>query len=1197
MGVMFGDCHSLTSIDLTHFNTLKVTNIGTMFKNCYSLKEINLSSFDTKLIVYLDNLFNGCRSLTSINLSSFDTSAVIKTENMFRDCILLTSIDISNFNTRNLQNLNNMFSGCTSLISLDFPNIDLSKATSISNVFYNCNNLLYINFKNYIPSTKPSYYYFTQSPKNLVVCVQDNVLKGIIEEHECNTVNCSENWFMYRKKILDNGTCVDDCTQTDFKYEYNFSCYSNCLNGTYNNSFKCEECHQECSECLGPYNTNCTSCSSDDKFLKFGKCVDKEECIRGFYLDVNTYQNTCKCDLEQCHICSFESYNKHLCTKCEEGFYPIYDNNYEKNFPFLNCSKFIEGYYFNNSFYKPCYSSCKTCDIEGNEIENKCKECKYEFNYEINLGLYKNCYKNCVFYYYYEENKGKYYCTKNKECPKEYDKLIEYKKECVNDCVKDGDYRYEFRKYCYEKCPIDSTERNYNSTELDFFPFLNKKYFCKPLCTKDFPFEMILTQECVQNCPLGYILNKSCILNHIITKTETEKEKSLDIFVKNIEKGFTSENFDTTQIEKGNDEVIEMEKVKITLTTTQNQKNGENNINLTTINLGGCEDILRSVYNIPKNKFLYMIKKEVTLEGFSIPKIEFDIYSRLNNTYLTKLNLSHCNNSKVIISIPTTITESLDKLNSSSGFYNDICYTATSDTGTDIILKDRRKEFVEKNKTLCQENCVFKSYDYDNKKADCSCDIIESSDSIANININKTKLYQNFVDIKNLVNINLLVCYKVLFSKKGIEKNYGSILLMPIIFIHFILIVLFYVSNSYKRIEEKINEIAYGINNWNLVIAEEREKEKEKGKKEVIKKNEQINGRILKRKKEKEKKKEEINKKSKKIPLPFFLQFINMAGKNKKNKNNLPTQSNPPKKNNIIDIKNKNIKMNKSDNNIINNINIQKQKKNKRNVSSIRTINQQQSLSLINETKEILKKTKEIIDKTKEIMSYNDQELNNLEYKLALINDKRTFFQYYLSLLRAKHIIIFTFCNNNDYNSKIIKINLLLFNFVLSCAVNTLFFSDNTMHKIYEEKGAFNFIYQLPQIIYSSLISTVFDLLLKMLALSEGLILQFKGDKNKKNLERKIRKLNNGIKIKFMLYFILSSILILFFWYYISVFCSIYVNTQIHLIKDSLISFGLSLIFPFGINLIPGIFRIPSLSNINKNRSYLYIFSRIMQLI
>ena len=68
---------------------------------------------------------------------------------------------------------------------------------------------------------------------------------------------------------------------------------------------------------------------------------------------------------------------------------------------------------------------------------------------------------------------------------------------------------------------------------------------------------MILTQQCVQNCPLGHMLNKSCILNHITTKTESKKEniKLLDTFVQNIEKGFTSENFDTTRLEKGNDEV------------------------------------------------------------------------------------------------------------------------------------------------------------------------------------------------------------------------------------------------------------------------------------------------------------------------------------------------------------------------------------------------------------------------------------------------------------------------------------------------------------------------------------------------------------------------------------------------------------------------------------------------------------------
>ena len=101
-------------------------------------------------------------------------------------------------------------------------------------------------------------------------------------------------------------------------------------------------------------------------------------------------------------------------------------------------------------------------------------------------------------------------------------------------------------------------------------------------------------------------------------------------------------------------------------------------------------------------------------------------------------------------------------------------------------------------------------------------------------------------------------------------------------------------------------------------------------------------------------------------------------------------------------------------------------------------------------------KKEEIIEKTKEIMSYNDEELNYLEYKLALKYDKRKYCQYYISLLKSKHILIFTFYNNNDYNSKIIKIDLFIFSFALYYAINTLFFNDNTIHQIYEDKGSYN---------------------------------------------------------------------------------------------------------------------------------------------
>ena len=57
-------------------------------------------------------------------------------------------------------------------------------------------------------------------------------------------------------------------------------------------------------------------------------------------------------------------------------------------------------------------------------------------------------------------------------------------------------------------------------------------------------------------------------------------------------------------------------------------------------------------------------------------------------------------------------------------------------------------------------------------------------------------------------------------------------------------------------------------------------------------------------------------------------------------------------------------------------------------------------------------------------------------------------------------------------------------------------------------------------------------------------------------------------------------------------FGAIYKNTQMHLLNDTLLSYGLSLIIPFVIYLFPGLFRIPALSNKKK---CLYSFSKLLQ--
>ena len=233
------------------------------------------------------------------------------------------------------------------------------------------------------------------------------------------------------------------------------------------------------------------------------------------------------------------------------------------------------------------------------------------------------------------------------------------------------------------------------------------------------------------------------------------------------------------------------------------------------------------------------------------------------------------------------------------------------------------------------------------------------------------------------------------------------------------------------------------------------------------------------------------------------------------------------------------------------------------------------------------------MDKKKE---FTDEEINELNYELAMKYDKRTFGMYYISLLRTKHNFIFSFFYNKDYNSKIIKYDLFFINFVIYYGVNAPFFNDDLMHKIYDKKGSYDIINQIPSIIYSTIISSALNALLKLLSLSSKDIINFKKKKSQENIKTRKKNLKFKLKVKFILFFIIGFILLIFFWYYISMFCVIYRNTQLHLIKDTLISFGLSLLYPFGIYLIPGLFRIPALKNHKRNNIYLYKISKVLQL-
>ena len=141
MNYMFGHCRDLTSLDLSNFDTSKVTNMWGMFCGCRSLTSVDISNFDTSNVLDMSFMFDSCYSLTTLDLSNFDTSKVEDMDFMFSCCFKLTSLDLSNFDTSNVGNTYAMFSDCRSLTTLDLTSFDTSKVINMSYMFYNCPRL------------------------------------------------------------------------------------------------------------------------------------------------------------------------------------------------------------------------------------------------------------------------------------------------------------------------------------------------------------------------------------------------------------------------------------------------------------------------------------------------------------------------------------------------------------------------------------------------------------------------------------------------------------------------------------------------------------------------------------------------------------------------------------------------------------------------------------------------------------------------------------------------------------------------------------------------------------------------------------------------------------------------------------------------------------------------------------------------
>ena len=360
-----------------------------------------------------------------------------------------------------------------------------------------------------------------------------------------------------------------------------------------------------------------------------------------------------------------------------------------------------------------------------------------------------------------------------------------------------------------------------------------KKSNCNDKCFKDNIIIDKNTKECLESNNSNFIEEKT----EDICKIDSNLNSDI---ISNFRKAlinkcyFTIDNYEDFTLKKNN--------FIYTITSTENQKNNKNSNN-TTINLGECENKLKEKFNISKNSSLYLLKVDAYFDYLNFPKIEYEVYYKFSqNGLLEKLDLSVCKNIKIEIEIPINITiNELDKYNMSSDLYNDICYTFTSESGTDKPLKDRQNEFINNNMSVCEENCDFYEYDNFAKRAKCSCFTKINFPLISQIKFDKKKLLSNFKDIRNIANFKILYCIYLLFNKSNIFKNSANYIFIIIFIISVVSIFIFIFHDREKIRLYTINQSSKSNiqnNNINKITSSKRKnvKKRKKSKKHSKKK-------------------------------------------------------------------------------------------------------------------------------------------------------------------------------------------------------------------------------------------------------------------------------------------------------------------------------------------------------------------------
>lgn len=773
---------------------------------------------------------------------------------------------------------------------------------------------------------------------------------------------------------------------------------------------------------------------------------------------------------------------------------------------------------------------------EGKILDNKSKET--EKSRHINLLA-----KKIARYTAKNKNNSLYLSQKeesNAKCTdKEFPLFIRETNVCVSACPKEK-YIYLIKEIneCVSTCPTEKYKFSYKNI-------------------------------CVENCPEKTVeVNSNCEPNSI-----DEIVNNIDSYILNLWKNKPLGSFDNSTYQ-----IYEYPK--------EENNSPSSMSNISTIDFSKCEEKLREEEVIPTKENFIVFMVDIAREDRVVSQVEYSLY-RIDGT---KIDLSFCNKSDTVI-ITTPINSKnisqlnfseaakiaewgYDMFNPSDKFYNDVCSRYTTEHGTDIIIEDRKTE-IYVNLSLCEKNCEYVKMDLEKYQVSCKCQIktkisLEESETLLSY------FNTDFQEIKLNSNIRIFNCASLVFNLSLFIKNQGGWMIVCLGVIEIVIIII-YIATGLGKLKERVS----------LLI---------------------------------QKKTLTVDKIFKVIPTDEAC--LNTSKPEKGPKSSTETNySNPSPPNRLTkralmvrrshkitkgQLKNMDDKTQSTSTAMV--------RRSSQRRSTKKLVSEALRLSKVNKIEKGLIKSNLQRSKT-DVIQYKldkqekdarlqrlptvnhkdltDEDYNVMSYREAFFYDKRHFCRYYLSILKIKQKFIFCFITSTDLNIRLVKIAMFFFNISLSMTLNTLFYSDRSMTLNYKNKGKYSFCFEIKKIIFASLATGIINFLLGFVFLADMTVHDF--DKEE-DIEKARNLRMNFIKctrVKNIIYFIFVIALMFLEWYYISAFCSVYKNTQLHLIINICITFILNMLFPFALCFFIGVCRMWGLKG--KHR-WMYIISKVLQL-